>query len=150
MGWEAMEKSELKADESLRLKAYKDKYGKWTIGYGHTTDEDTVDANTVITLHQAEEIFEVDFEQAVTEAKEAVPFFDALDGPRKGAMVNMAFQMGFKGLSAFHGTLAAMDAQDWDQAAKNIMNSKYAKKDSPARAARIAYRVRTGEYAART
>jgi lysozyme len=148
--WEAMEETEIKADEGLRLKAYKDSNGILTIGYGHTSDHKlTVTDDLVITQQQADELFEEDFQEAITDAKTAVPFFDALDGPRKGAMTNMAFQMGEAGLAAFHGTLAAMDMQDWDDAARNIMNSKYARQ-AKARATRIAYRVRTGEYAVRT
>ena len=144
--WEEMEKLELKDDEGLRLKAYKDTVGVLTIGYGHTGPD--VKDGMVITEEQADDLLEQDFEQAVTEAQEAVPFFAALDGPRKGAMVNMAFQMGGHGLAAFHATLAAMDAGEWDEAAQDIMNSKYARQ-TRSRAQRIAYRVRTGEYAVR-
>lgn len=143
--WEEMEKEEIKADEGLRLKAYKDSLGNWTIGYGHYGD---VKEGDVITQHQADVMFDVDFEEAVTEAKQAVPFFDALDGPRKGVMVNMAFNMGGKTLASFHGTLEALDSQDWDLAAKNLMNSKYARQVK-GRAVRLAYRLRTGEYAIR-
>jgi lysozyme len=145
--WEAMEETEIKADEGLRLKAYKDTVGIITIGHGHTGPD--VHDGQVITQEQAEELFEGDFQEAITNAKTAVPFFDALDGPRKGAMTNMAFQMGEAGLAAFHGMLEAMDNQDWDEAARHIMNSKYARQ-AKARATRIAYRVRTGEYAVRT
>lgn len=143
--WEEMEKLELKDDEGLRLKAYKDSLGKGTIGYGHLLRPGDPE---VITEAQAEDIFESDFEKAVTEAQEAVAFFAALDGPRKGAMVNMAFQMGGAGLAAFHATLDAMDREAWDEAAQDIMNSKYARQ-TRARAQRIAYRVRTGQYAVR-
>lgn len=148
--WEEMEKLELKDDEGLRLKAYKDSLGNYTIGYGHLMHyAGEVGGDPMeITLSEAEEMFDIDFQQAVTEAQEAVPFFAALDGPRKGAMVNMAFQMGGATLAAFHATLEAMDAADWEEASKRIMNSKYARQ-TRARAQRIAYRVRTGEYAVR-
>jgi len=145
--WEEMEKGELKLDEGLRLTTYKDSVGVKTIGYGHTGRE-AVEGRT-ITLQEAEDLFETDFEEAVTDAQNAVPFFMALDGPRKGALVNMAFQLGATKLSGFHGTLAAMDEQDWNGAAKNVMNSLYARQ-ARARATRIAYRIRTGEYAIRT
>lgn len=145
--WEEMEKGELKLDEGLRLTTYKDSVGVKTIGYGHTGSE-AQDGRT-ISLQEAEDLFETDFEEAISDAHNAVPFFNALDGPRKGALVNMAFQLGATKLSGFHGTLAAMDEQDWNGAAKNVMNSLYARQ-ARARATRIAYRIRTGEYSVRT
>lgn len=149
--WEEMEKGELKLDEGLRLTAYKDSLGNWTIGYGHLMrmPYDVGGDPTTITLQEAEDLFETDFEEAISDAQSAVPFFNALDGPRKGALVNMAFQLGATKLSGFHGTLAAMDEQDWNGAAKNVMNSLYARQ-ARARATRIAYRIRTGEYSVRT
>lgn len=144
--WEEMEKQELKADEGLRLMAYKDSVGVLTIGFGHTGSD--VHEGQRISEEEADSLFEKDFEEAVTGTQNAVPFFYALDGPRKGALVNMCFQMGPTALSGFHGTLAAMDEGDWDSAAVHIMNSKYARQ-TRARATRIAYRIRTGQYAVR-
>jgi lysozyme len=147
--WEEMEKQELKADEGLRLKAYKDKLGILTIGYGHTSDATLkVTEGLTITEDEADSLLDKDFEEAVTGTQEVVPFFNALDGPRKGALVNMCFQMGAQSLSGFHGTLNAMDEADWDSASKHIMSSKYARQ-TRARATRIAYRIRTGQYAVR-
>lgn len=47
----------LRVIEGLRLKAYQDSGGVWTIGYGHTKD---VTAGMVITATQAFEFFEQD------------------------------------------------------------------------------------------
>lgn len=145
--WEEMEKHELKLDENTELKAYKDSLGNWTIGVGHTGPE--VKEGLTITEDEKDSLFDKDFEEAVTGAQDAVPFFNALDGPRKGALVNMCFEMGPTALSGFHGTLAAMDESDWDSAARHVMNSLYARQ-ARARATRIAYRIRTGQYAVRT
>lgn len=144
--WEEREREELKADEGLRLKAYKDSRGFWTIGYGHFLGN--TPCIKEIELCGAEQLFEEDFQEAITDTKKVVPFFDALDGPRKGALVNMCFNMGAKALSEFHGTLAALDEGDWDTAALRVMNSRYARQVKN-RANRIAYRLRTGEYALR-
>lgn len=143
--WEDREKEELKADEGLRLKAYKDTLGNWTVGYGHLLKEKP---EADWTQAQADETFDNDFEEAETGAIRAVPFFTALDGPRKGAMVNMAFNMGSAGLAGFHGMLAAMDSGDWDTAALHLMNSRYARQVGD-RAKRLAYRIRTGSYSLR-
>lgn len=146
MIWEDREKEELRLDEGFRLKAYKDSRGFFTIGVGHYLGDKPQPAE--ITVEKAEEWFAEDFEEAVTDTKRVVPFFDALDGARKGALVNMCFNMGASKLSEFHGTLQALDEGDWMQAALRVMNSRYARQVK-GRANRIAYRFRTGEYALR-
>jgi lysozyme len=143
--WREREQEEIKLDEGLRLKAYKDSLGYWTIGYGHFLGATPIPD---ITLEKAEELFEEDFLQAEEGARQAAPFFDALTGPRKGALVNMAFNLGAKKLSEFHGTLNALDMGEWDTAALHIMNSRYARQVKN-RANRIAYRIRTNEYSLR-
>lgn len=142
--WEEREKEEIELDEGRRSKAYKDSLGNWTIGVGHLLHADEAEWSE----EKIDDVYEADFQRAIDAAKKAVPFFDALDGPRKGALVNMAFNMGAATLASFHGTLAAMDNADWQLAAKNLMNSKYARQVGN-RAKRIAYRIRTGEYSLR-
>lgn len=144
MSWQDREKEELKADEGLRLKVYKDTLGNATIGYGHLDREGLKE----VSLQEAEDLFEADFEDAVTAAAQAVPFFAALDGARKGALVNMAFNLGETKLAEFHGMLNALDEGDWSTAALHLMNSRYARQVGN-RAKRLAYRFRTGEYSLR-
>jgi hypothetical protein len=42
--------------------------------------------------------------------------------------------------------LSAMREGDWDKASKECLDSKYAKKDTPTRAKRIAYLIKTGKW----
>jgi len=59
----------LKDFEGLRLRAYKDSAGIWTVGYGHTTDKNlTVTALTEINEQEAERLLRLD----VREAEDAV------------------------------------------------------------------------------
>jgi GH24 family phage-related lysozyme (muramidase) len=79
----------LKQWEGLRLTAYQDVGGVWTIGYGHT---DTVKAGMVITEAGAEQLLRADlgrFEAAVSDAVK-VPLTDA----QFGALVSWAFNVG--------------------------------------------------------
>ena len=59
-----------------------------------------------------------------------------------GILIEMAFQMGMKGVGYFRKMLAAMEKADWEEAAKEMLDSKWAKKDSPQRANRLADIVR--------
>lgn len=71
----------VKASEGLRLEAYQDAGGVWTIGYGHTRD---VQPGMVITEHQADVMLLSDLDDAArdVESMVTVPLtqgqFDAL------------------------------------------------------------------------
>lgn len=56
----------------------------------------------------------------------------------KGILIEMSFQMGIRGVSKFRKMLVAMEKADWEEAAKEMLDSKWAKKDSPQRANRLA------------
>lgn len=70
----------IKSFESLRLKAYQDSVGVWTIGYGHTKG---VKAGDVITEAQADAFLRADLADAETSVRQYCPVttqgqFDAL------------------------------------------------------------------------
>jgi hypothetical protein len=56
--------------EGLRLTAYQDQVGVWTIGYGHTGPD--VHRNLTITEDQADVLLHADIAQAVTCVRHAV------------------------------------------------------------------------------
>jgi lysozyme len=148
MAWDDREKQELTLDEGRVLRAYKDTRGNWTVGIGHYLGTNPSYADTVITDEQCDEIFDEDFEDAVKGARQAFPAFEGLDGPRKGALVNMSFELGWKTLSTFHTFLNYIDMNQYKEAAIDLLNTAYAKQ-VPARAKRIAYRIKNGDYAPR-
>lgn len=149
MSWEDREKEELQLDEGLRLNVYRDNgpWATWTIGYGHT-GKDINEHTPPCSEAQANDWLDDDFSSAVKEAQEACPCFDGLDGPRKGALSNMAFQLGGKSLGTFHTFLHLLDIADYEAAAKDLFTTLWAKQ-TPYRAARIAFRIKTGQYASR-
>ena len=55
-----------KASEGLRLQAYQDSGGVWTIGYGHTAG---VNAGDVITVEQAEALLQADLSEAAKDVE---------------------------------------------------------------------------------
>ena len=82
-------------EEGIRLKAYQDTRGVWTIGVGHTGPD--VYEGLVITADQAEDIFKKDlrrFMMAVNTAADAAPTTQG----QYDAMVSLAFNIG---VSAF-------------------------------------------------
>lgn len=57
---------------------------------------------------------------------------------RQRALVSMCFQLGANGLAGFKRMIAAIRRGDWEQAYIEALDSKWAKKDTPARAHRVA------------
>lgn len=131
--------ADLKRDEGLRLTAYMDTVGVWTIGYGHAH----VAPGTVWTQAQADAALIDDVRQHNAELAAALPWVANLDAVRRRVLQNMAFNLGVKGLLGFKNTLGMVKAGDYEGAARGMMNSLWAKQVK-GRAVRLAEQMRTG------
>lgn len=138
----------LKRDEGLRLEAYLDTEGVWTIGYGHTGPE--VKRGLVWTREQAENALIEDIEKHNRQLHAALPWAQRLDPVRRRVLENMAFNLGIgsaatgKGLLGFKNTLAYVQAGQFDKAADGMLASKWARQVK-GRAVRLAKEMRTGK-----
>ena len=132
---------QLKSDEGLRLRAYKDTLGNWTIGYGHTGRE--VQHGLIWTEKQAEEALLEDIEEAKALANR-LEWFPTLNEPRQAALINMFFQMGNK-VFQFKRTLAAIRDGRYEDARESGLRSLWARQ-TPARAKRVMTQIATGEW----
>ena len=70
--------------------------------------------------------------------------FNAMTDARKRALANMCFQLGADGLSKFKRMIAAIFDENWEQAAIEALDSKWAKQDTPRRAQKVATMLRLG------
>lgn len=143
--WLSTEIDEIKLDEGERFKAYLCSEGIPTIGVGHTKG---VKLGDVITKQQSYDWLKEDVTQALADARAVCSSFDELSGPRKGVLVNMAFNLGKTKLAGFKNTLRYINEGNYVQASKNMLLSLWAKQVG-ARAARLSYRMNTNKYAAR-
>lgn len=130
---------DLKRDEGLRLEAYKDTVGVWTVGYGHAH----VAPGTVWTHAQAEAVLIEDVRRHNAELARALPWIDSLNPVRRRVLQNMAFNLGVKGLLGFKNTLGMVQRGDYEGAARGMLNSLWAKQVK-GRAVRLAEQMRTG------
>lgn len=64
---------------------------------------------------------------------------------RKDILTSMAYQMGVSGLAGFHCALSAMAAEDWTEAATQMLDSSWARQ-TPERAQRHADVMRSGQW----
>lgn len=80
----------IKYYETLRLKAYQDTGGVWTIGYGHTGEE--VKKGLVITEDKAEDLLREDLSVAEAAVTRLVPY--GLANHQFDALVSLVFNIG--------------------------------------------------------
>ena len=133
--------TQIKQDEGLRLTAYQDTLGNWTIGYGHTPATE----GQVWTLADAEAALLDDVDRAANDVDMAFPWAEAMGVIRWSVLVNMAFNMGLSRLQEFHMALAAMQAGNYEEASVQMLNSLWASQVGD-RAKRLARQMRTGEW----
>ena len=134
--------SQIKSDEGLVLHAYKDSLGFLTIGYGRLIDKTKGGG---ITQQEAEYLLSHDIAYKLGQLYAQLPWIDKLNNARKGVLLNMAFQLGVAGLMGFKNTLAKIEAGDYEGAAENMLQSKWATQ-TPARAKRMAEQMRLGTW----
>jgi lysozyme len=113
-------KVQLTRDEGLRLKPYTDTVGKLTIGVGRNlTDKG-------IAKIESDFLLENDLQQVLVAVDAALPWATALTEARRGVLMNMAFNMGIGGLLGFPKMLLHLRYGRYQEAAWELLNSKYA------------------------
>ena len=132
---------QLKRHEGKRNHAYQDHLGYWTIGYGRLIDERRGGG---ITDKEAEFLLTSDIIKCMRDLG-SIPTYRQLDPTRQAALVNMCFQLGGAGIRAFANMWDALADHDYDRAADEALDSKWAKQ-TPGRADEIAEQIRTGEW----
>jgi lysozyme len=132
--------AELTRDEGSRSKPYRDTVGKLTVGVGRNLDDVGLRDDEIAYL------LSNDVSRVVEALDSALPWWKQLDDVRQRVLVNMAFNMGVKGLLGFRNTLAAVAAPDYKAAAAGMLASKWAKQVG-ARAVRLAYMMEHGKVA---
>lgn len=132
---------QLSRDEGKKSSVYQDSRGFWTIGIGIC-----VDARAGCGLDDEEILFLFDRRRKRAEAalSREFPWTDALDDARRGALTNMVFQMGAHGLGEFRQFLAALQQKDYEAAGEHMLDSAWAREQTPARAKRLSEQIKTG------
>lgn len=79
------------------------------------------------------------------ELAEAFPWFEQLSEGRKAVLVSMAYQMGVGGVKGFVKMVAAIERGDFLDASAEMLDSHWAKDQTPERADRAAKIMFTGD-----
>ena len=93
----------IKEFEGLRLTAYQDSVGKWTIGYGNTFYEDgtTVKQGDKITQKRADSLFRMIVDKFADQVRNALINPNRVSDSQFSAMVSLAYNIG---IGAFKGS----------------------------------------------
>ena len=146
--------------EGLRLQVYKDTLGIDTIGIGRNLEDrgitkeelDDLDIPTIehvyeygITEADAVYLATNDVQIVEEELVRAHPCLDRLDSVRQLILIDMAFNMGVPRLCKFKKMRAAVEAEDFPTAAKEMLDSRWATQVK-GRATKLANAMHNGEF----
>ena len=129
----------IKQYEGFSPRPYQCTTGHLTIGYGHNLDANGIDTET------AELILKKDIERAEKNVKNSFIWYLKLNEPRQYVLVDMCFNLGLIGLLKFKKFLAAAEAGNYQTAAKEMLDSKWAVQVG-LRARELAEIMETGEW----
>ena len=123
-------REQLKIDEGVKYEVYKAPLGFPTFGIGHLVvegdDEQGAEVGTPVSEERVNSVFESDVETYISESKKVFPDLDDLPEEAQQVIVNMCFNMGAPRLSKFKKFIAGINAGDWDTAAVEMMDSRWA------------------------
>ncbi len=123
--------------ESYKQFPYQDTTGHLTIGIGRNLDEKGISTTEAFYL------LDEDILYFTSKLSANLPFFDDLNDARKIALVDMCFNLGVKGLLGFKKMIDALANKNYQRAAFEMLNSKWAEQVGQ-RAEVLSDIVRTG------
>ena len=127
----------VRRNEGLSYLPYRCSAGALTIGYGHNLEA------RGISKEVAELLLKQDLEVAEKQVKNAFIWWPKLDDARMGVLVEMCFNLGISGLVGFKKMLSAVEAGDYQTAAQEMLDSKWARQVK-GRAVELAKIMQTG------
>lgn len=128
---------DLRRDEGVRSHPYRDTEGILTIGVGRNLEDRGLSDDEIDILLMN------DLKWVVVDLDRNAPWWRDLDNARQRALANMAFNLGYPRLAGFKKMLAALQAEDWDEAADQALDSRWAVQVGD-RADRVAELIRNG------
>ena len=125
--------------EGIRLKPYRDTVGKLTVGVGRNLDD------VGITREEALMLLNNDIDKVRREVRRTFPWFASLNPVHQNVVLNMVFNLGLPRFRRFTKTIAAVKAKHWDEAARQMLDSRWAEQVGR-RARELAEMIKTGRY----
>jgi len=131
--------------EGRRTEAYRDTKGLWTIGIGRLLGKRSY-RGLVISETMVDEWFEEDLKIATYDAHALIPNLNDLSAVRQAVCVDMSFQLGIDKFRGFPMTRGLIRQSLFFQAGDEMLDSKWAKVDTPERAKRLSAMMKSGQW----
>lgn len=132
----------IKRHEGVRTHAYRCSQGYLTIGAGRNIDEN---GGLGLSDEEIDFLLDNDIVRCIQELHNVFPWFKTLNEPRQHAVIDLCFNIGLPKLMLFQKANKAMNSGEWETAAKEYYDSRWAKQVG-ARAVEVCEMIRTGEY----
>lgn len=132
-------KAMIRRDEGYRRFPYRDTKGILTIGIGWNLEANGLPDDVI------EQLFDIAYENARKEAS-ALPGWDKCNEVRRGVLVSMVYQMGYPSVTRFRRMLHHIQQEDWAGAAREMLDSRWYKEDTPHRAMRLSQIMERGRF----
>jgi lysozyme len=129
----------LRRQEGVKNTLYKCTSDKWTIGVGRNLED------VGLSDEEIDYLLENDIERTEELLDEYMDWWRDLDSIRQEAMVNFVFNVGIGTAQKFKKAMTALEEQDYDTAADEMMDSNWSKQVGK-RAEEVTEMIRTGEY----
>ena len=126
----------IKHHEGFRKSVYQCTEGYDTIGYGFAIKDLEMDEDI------AEEILLRKVEKLIKRVRARFDWLDSVPHEVQGVLVEMSYQMGLSNVSKFKKALHAMQMFQWKEAAKEMLDSRWAKQ-TPNRAKELSDIIRS-------
>lgn len=133
-------RKQIERDEGRIPHVYFDSLGYATIGVGHLVDDRR---GGKLPEFLIDALLDYDIDEHRRALMAALPWALNLDPVRQGVLINMAFNLGVAGLLKFVNTLAAVKEGRYQDAARMMLESKWATQVGP-RAKRLSIQMESG------
>ena len=138
-------REQLKIDEGCVYEIYNDHLGYPTFGIGHLVRESDPENGSPIGTKVSEDrvanAFDDDIGIVLSDCNKLYPDFEDLPEEAQQIIANMMFNLGRPRLSKFVGMKRGVDAKDWNNAADEMVDSRWYRQVG-ARAERLVNRMR--------
>ena len=122
-------REQLEIDEGVKYVIYLDHLGLPTFGIGHLvtkTDPESGQAvGTAVSRERVAECFENDLDGVIKDCNKLYYNFEDLPEEVQQIIANMMFNMGRTRLSKFKGMKRGIDSLNWNQAADEMVDSRW-------------------------
>lgn len=130
-------RKQLQRQEGWRDRPYKDSEGYLTLGWGRNLD------GVPLSEEEGSFMLENDITTAESECEMRFSFFSDLTDIRQEVLTNMMFNLGWPRLKGFKNMIAALEEEDYELAAVEMLDSKW-HTQVKSRAEELATQMRTG------